>query len=44
MQKPYIQYRPAPKDRGQITDRLREFFRILEGDSDIVLMPKEPKL
>ena len=31
MQKPYIQYRPAPKDRGQITDRLREFFRILEG-------------
>ena len=34
MQKPYIQYRPAPKDRGQITDRLREFFRILEGGSD----------
>ena len=32
MQKPYIQYRPAPKDRGQITDRLREFFRILEGE------------
>jgi len=44
MQKPYIQYRPAPKDRGQITDRLREFFRILEGDSDTSLIPKEPKL
>ena len=34
MQKPYIQYRPAPADRGQITDRLREFFRILEGDPE----------
>lgn len=34
LQKPYIQYRPAPKDRGQITDRLREFFRILEGGSE----------
>jgi len=32
MQKPYVQYRPAPQDRGQMTGRLREFFRILEGN------------
>jgi len=34
MLKPYIQYRPAPQDRGQITDRLRLFYRILEGDHE----------
>jgi len=34
MQKPYIQYRPAPSDRGQITTRLREFYLILEGDRE----------
>ncbi len=31
MQKPYVQYRPSPDDKGRITDRLRDFFRILEG-------------
>jgi len=35
MQKPYVQYRPAPKDRGQISDRLFQFFRILEGDAEM---------
>ena len=31
MQKPYVQYRPSPQDSGRMTERLREFFRILEG-------------
>ena len=32
VQKPYVQYRPIPEDRGKITERLVAFFQILEGN------------
>ena len=32
VQKPYVQYRPLPDDRGRMTERLRDFFRILSGE------------
>jgi hypothetical protein len=30
--KPYIQYKPEAVDLGRVTERIRQFFTLLEGE------------